>query len=60
MGVHGAWLAYPISDVISFITAAIFIKYTYTSLEILERHQIYKTNNAEAKIAKARLANAGI
>ena len=44
MGVLGAWLAYPVSDIISFITAAIFIRYTYTSLEILERHQIYKNN----------------
>ena len=58
MGVLGAWLAYPISDVISFITAAIFIKYTYISLEILEMHQIYKIN--KAKFAKARLANANI
>ncbi|WP_253200567.1 MATE family efflux transporter [Clostridium sp. CF012] len=58
MGVFGAWLAYPISDVISFITAAIFIKYTYTSLEILEMHQIFKKN--KAKLAKARLAPAGI
>lgn len=55
MGVLGAWLAYPISDVISFITATIFIKYTYTSLEILERHQIFKHNKI-----KARLASAGI
>lgn len=55
MGVLGAWLAYPISDVISFITAAIFIKYTYISLEILEMHQIYKIN--KAKFIKARLAN---
>jgi putative MATE family efflux protein len=60
MGVFGAWLAYPVSDAISFITAAIFIKYTYTSLEILEMHQIYKNNNAEAKVAKARLAASGI
>ncbi|MBZ9634101.1 MATE family efflux transporter [Clostridium sp. FP1] len=58
MGVFGAWLAYPISDVISFITAAIFIKYTYTSLEILEMHQIYKKN--KAKLIKSRLAPAGI
>ncbi|MBU3191433.1 MATE family efflux transporter [Clostridium bowmanii] len=58
MGVLGAWLAYPISDVISFITAAIFIKYTYISLEILEMHQIYKIN--KAKFTKARLANANI
>jgi len=53
MGVLGAWLAYPISDMISFITAIIFIKYTYISLEILERHQVYKNN-------KARLINATI
>jgi putative MATE family efflux protein len=46
MGVVGAWLAYPISDMITFITSAIFIKYTYTSLEILEMHQIYKKNKA--------------
>ncbi|GCD11512.1 MATE family efflux transporter [Clostridium tagluense] len=58
MGVFGAWLAYPISDVISFITATIFIKYTYTSLEILEMHQIYKKN--KAKLIKSRLAPAGI
>lgn len=55
MGVLGAWLAYPISDVIAFITAAIFIKYTYISLEILEMHQIYKIN--KAKFIKARLAS---
>jgi len=53
MGVDGAWLAYPVSDMISFITAAIFINYTYISLEILERHQIFKIN-------KAKLANASI
>ena len=58
MGVFGAWLAYPISDMISFITAAIFIKYTYISLEILEMHQIYKKN--KAKFTKARLADATI
>jgi len=53
MGVAGAWLAYPVSDMISFITATIFINYTYISLEILERHQIFKIN-------KAKLANASI
>jgi len=53
MGVLGAWLAYPVSDMISFITAAIFIKYTYTSLEILERHQIYKNNKVKLKLANA-------
>jgi len=58
MGVLGAWLAYPISDAISFITAAIFIKYTYISLGILEMHQIYKKNKAQ--FAKARLADATI
>ena len=57
MGVLGAWLAYPVSDIISFITAAIFIKYTYTSLEILERHQIFKSNKAKSK---ASLVNANI
>ena len=46
IGVQGAWLAYPISDMITFITSAIFLRYTYTSLEILERHQIYKKNMA--------------
>ncbi|MBU3214345.1 MATE family efflux transporter [Clostridium estertheticum] len=51
MGVSGAWLAYPISDVISFITAAIFIRYTYTSLEILERHQIFKLNKIKIRLA---------
>ncbi|MBU3182030.1 MATE family efflux transporter [Clostridium psychrophilum] len=55
MGVQGAWLAYPISDMISFITAAIFIKYTYTSLEILERYQVFKKRKAKNKL---RLANA--
>lgn len=58
MGVLGAWLAYPISDVIAFITAAIFIKYTYISLEILEMHQIYKIN--KAKLIKARLEGVNI
>ncbi|MFT5874753.1 MAG: putative MATE family efflux protein [Clostridium sp.] len=58
MGVLGAWIAYPVSDIISFITAAIFIKYTYISLEILEMHQVFKKN--EAKFNKARLANATI
>ena len=58
MGVLGAWIAYPVSDIISFITAAIFIKYTYDSLEILEMHQIFKKN--KAKLAKARLAHATI
>jgi len=53
MGVPGAWLAYPVSDMISFITATIFINYTYISLEILERHQIFKIN-------KAKLAHASI
>ncbi len=53
MGVFGAWLAYPVSDMISFIIAAIFIKYTYTSLEILERHQIFKKNKAKARLANA-------
>ena len=51
MGVLGTWLAYPVSDIISFITASIFIKYTYTSLEILERHQTYKTNQVKARLA---------
>jgi len=55
MGVLGAWIAYPVSDMISFITAAVFIKYTYISLEILERHQTFKKNKA-----KLRLANAAI
>ena len=58
MGVLGAWIAYPVSDMISFITAATFIRYTYTSLEILERHQIFKNNNAE--LAKSKLANSTI
>ena len=53
MGVLGAWLAYPVSDMISFITAAIFIKYTYISLEILERHQIFKNNKIKARLANA-------
>jgi len=58
MGVFGAWLAYPISDVISFITAAIFIRYTYTSLEILERHQIFKLNKIKMRLASiARTAS---
>jgi putative MATE family efflux protein len=51
MGVLGAWLAYPISDIISFVTAAVFIKYTYTSLEILERHQIVKYRNTNSRLA---------
>ena len=51
MGVLGAWLAYPISDMISFITAAVFIKYTYTSLEILERHQIVKYKTPNSRLA---------
>jgi putative MATE family efflux protein len=51
MGVLGAWLAYPISDMISFITAAVFIKYTYTSLEILERHQFVKYNTTNSRLA---------
>lgn len=55
MGVFGAWLAYPVSDVISFITAAIFIKYTYISLEILEMHQIFKKNKAKLRIANATI-----
>ena len=55
MGVSGAWLAYPVSDIISFITAAIFIKYTYTSLEILERHQIFKYNTAKLRLANATI-----
>jgi hypothetical protein len=50
MGVQGAWIAYPVSDMIAFITASIFIKYTYTSLEILECHQIFKKNNAKALV----------
>ena len=53
MGVLGAWIAYPVSDMISFITAAVFIKYTYTSLEILERHQIVKCNTAKARLLHA-------
>ncbi len=55
MGVLGAWLAYPVSDMISFITAAIFIKYTYISLEILERHQIYKKNKAKLRLANVTI-----
>ena len=55
MGVDGAWLAYPVSDMISFITAAIFIKYTYISLEILERHQIYKKNTAKLRLANVTI-----
>jgi putative MATE family efflux protein len=55
MGVQGAWIAYPISDMIAFITASIFIKYTYTSLEILECHQIFKNNNAKARLASAHI-----
>ncbi|MBZ9606856.1 MATE family efflux transporter [Clostridium estertheticum] len=55
MGVFGAWLAYPVSDMISFITAAIFIKYTYISLEILEMHQIFKKNNAKLRLANATI-----
>ncbi|MEK6264933.1 MAG: MATE family efflux transporter [Clostridium sp.] len=51
MGVLGAWIAYPISDIISFVTAAVFIKYTYTSLEILERHQIVKYNTPNSRLA---------
>ena len=55
MGVFGAWLAYPVSDVISFITAAIFIKYTYISLEILEMHQIFKKNKAKLRLANSTI-----
>jgi len=55
MGVLGAWIAYPVSDMISFITAALFIKYTYISLEILERHQIFKKNKAKLRLATATI-----
>ncbi|MGH4050916.1 MAG: MATE family efflux transporter [Clostridium sp.] len=55
MGVLGAWIAYPVSDMISFITAAVFIKYTYISLEILERHQTFKKNKAKLKLANVAI-----
>jgi len=55
MGVLGAWLAYPVSDMISFIIAAVFIKYTYISLEILERHQIFKNNKAKVRLINATI-----
>jgi len=53
MGVVGAWTAYPISDVISFITAGVFIKYTYASLGRLETHQMIKSNMRKVRLAIA-------
>ncbi|HEY5563713.1 MAG TPA: MATE family efflux transporter [Clostridiaceae bacterium] len=55
IGVVGAWLAYPVSDVISFITAAIFIKSTYASLETLETRQIYKKNKYKVRLTAATI-----
>lgn len=55
MGVMGAWIAYPISDAISFITAAIFIKYTLASLEMLEARQIFRKNKYKLRLAAATI-----
>ena len=55
MGVTGAWIAYPISDIISFITAGIFIKYTYASLETLETREIYKRKKCKVRLASVTM-----
>jgi len=54
MGVMGAWIAYPVSDIISFFTASIFIKYTYASLGRLETHQIYKESKRKIRLKVAK------
>ena len=57
IGVLGAWSAYPISDIISFVTAAIFIKHTYASLEKLETRQVAKRNRPRIRRANYNIGN---
>jgi len=57
IGVLGAWIAYPVSDLISFVTAAIFIKHTYASLEKLETREILKKNRPKIRRANYNIGN---